>query len=283
MRIMQLRIFLLACAPLLFAGCLDVFFDPVDSPPPIDPPASEARVRFDRDVYPILSVNCAGCHSEAEGSVLGFVGVDPTRAYERILGFPALLGGFLPTAPIATVPAGGHMGVLYTAAERAAIAAWLDAELAERGGTPPPPVPTIESIIQTWSGCLDFSDFTAAGMAPAWSALTTSNGTCTNCHAGGGFGVLITPDAQEFFRLMTTRRIHLLGFFTLDLANGPAGAKVIPHDSRFVRVGSQLPPHSQHPAFNYTGSPARSALLQLHTATAARRDLAGCGPPRLLD
>ena len=282
---MRIRTFLLACAPLLFAGCIDVFFDPADPAPPVidDPPVSTARDRFDRDVYPILSVHCAGCHAETEGPVFGFVGADPARAYERILGFPDLLGGFLPTAPIATVPAGGHNGVVYTPAESAAIRAWFDAELAERGGTTPPPLSAVvEGLLQAWSGCLDFGDFTAAGMAPKWSALTTASGACTSCHTPGG-SVLVTPDAQEFFRLMTTRHLSLLGFFTVDLTSGAAGAKVILSEGRFLSVGAQQPPYEQHPAFDYAGSQARSALHDLYAATAARRDAATCGPPRLED
>lgn len=132
----QLRTFLLACAPLVLAGCADPARPeaPVDAA--IDAPPSEAQIRFMRDVYPILSLHCSACHSEAHGGSRAFVGTDPAEGYTRILAFLFVVGDFSANAPIATVPAIGHNGVTYTPAEQAAILDWLAAERAERGGAP---------------------------------------------------------------------------------------------------------------------------------------------------
>ena len=49
---------------------------------------------------------------------------------------------------------------------------WLEAERLERGGGPlPPPPPT---LLETWSGCLDYDDFLSTNMTAAWNALVAS-------------------------------------------------------------------------------------------------------------
>jgi hypothetical protein len=285
LRIVRLRtFFLLACASLLLAGCIDVFFDPADpdddvivEPPP---PTSKARERFINEVYPILSVRCGACHGAGSPPPLAFVGRDPVEGYTRILTFPDLLGGFLPSAPLVNIPSPLHPGVFYSGTEQSTVLAWLEAELAERGG---PPGSGVEAAIQTWSGCLDFTDFTATNMAPAFNALTSSAGQCASCHANGTSGIIINPDPQQFFQIMTTRRAFLLGYFSVDISGGTAAARMIPNVLRFQSVGSQVPPNNLHPAFAFELSPAMKALGDLHVRTELRRQAAACAPPRLVD
>ncbi len=283
MRNVQLRsLVLLACAPLALAGCVDASFDLGEPAPGDDDPlATEARARFTLDVYPILDTRCAGCHSESSGGVLGFVGRSPSDGYARILAFPNVVGDFTPIAPILSLPSIGHKGVIYASAERTAIAAWLDAELAERGGGGPlpPPPPTLETLLQTWSGCLDYSDFLASNMTASWNALTTSNGPCKTCHTGAIGGFVVSSDPVELFRLISTRRSTLLTFFQ----PAPALGVMLPNDPLFLAVGGQVVPYTQHPAFAYTG--ARTALTALANKTATRLHATppACSPPRLED
>ena len=282
MRNVQLRsLVLLACAPLALAGCVDVFFEPAEPEPAIPVPwTPDARARFTRDVYPILAARCAGCHSESSGGVLGFVSRLPSDGYARILAFPGVLGDFTPSAPVLSLPSIGHEGVAYTPGERAAITAWLDAEVAERGGAGPlPPPPTVEALLQSWSGCLDYSDFLASNMTPTWSTLASSNGPCKTCHTSAVGGFAVSSDPVEFFRLISTRRSTLLTFFQPDRA----GSVMLPNDPLFLAVGGRVEPYIQHPAFAYTD--ARTALAVLMRKTAARLHATppACSPPRLED
>ncbi|HWO25661.1 MAG TPA: hypothetical protein VNO30_43280 [Kofleriaceae bacterium] len=280
LRSLALALALVAFAPLALAGCIDVFFDDPDDPgQPDDPPVSETEARFTRDVYPILASRCGSCHSEGNPIGIGFVGKSPDDAYARVLSFPSVVGDFTPSAPILLLPTISHKGVIYTADEKAAVAAWLDAELVERGGVKPPPPPTLEMLAQIWSGCVDYSDFLASDMPAAWNALVTANGPCLSCHAAASGGFAVSSDPMEFFRLISTRRSTLLTFFAPDAA---VSALLANHDL-FIAVGSQRTPYNLHPAFPYTD--ARTALAAFADKTVARFKATprACGAPRLED
>lgn len=277
----QLRsLALLACAPLALAGCFDLFFeDPGEPDPNVDPPASKAQQLFTRDVYPILASDCAGCHSPSS-QWLGFVGRNPTDGYDLIVSFPAVVGDFTPDAPVLRMPITGHKGTSYTAAEEVAIRDWLEAERIERGGGPlPPPPPSLEALLQKWSGCLDFNDFLSTNMTAAWNAIvTSSNQQCTDCHFGTG-GFTISSDPMEFFQRIATRRSTLLTFFRPDATR----TVMLPNDPLFMAVAGQVTPHDQHPAFPYTAG--RTALTALVNKTAARLSATppACIPRPLVD
>lgn len=283
MRRIQLRsLALLACAPLALAGCFDLFFeDPGEPDPNVDPPASKAQALFTREVYPILATRCASCHGPSS-QWLGFVGKNPTDGYELILSFSAVVGDFTPDAPVLRLPITGHKASTYTAAEQRAVGEWLEAERIERGGGPlPPPPPTLDALLKTWSGCLDFNDFQSTNMTAAWNALATSGSQqCTDCHTGTS-GFTVSSDPAEFFRRITTRRTTLLTFFQPELVTRTV---MLPNHPLFVAVSSQADPHREHPVFTYTGG-ARTALTALADKTAARlrANPGACSPPRLQD
>ena len=281
MRNVQLRsLALLAFAPLALAGCIDVFFDDPDGSRPDDSPVSEAEARFTRDVFPILAARCGSCHSESSPFELGFVGKSPEDAYARILTFPNVVGDFTPNAPVLRLPLASHKGVIYTPDEKDAVAAWLDAELVERGGTKPPPPPTVETLAQTWSGCLDFNDFLASDMTAAWNALVTSSGPCKNCHSAAASGFVVSSDPLEFFQQISTRRATLLTFFQPDVAR----SVMLANHALFEAVGGQTVPHNLHPGVPYTID-ARTALTALTDKTTARLQATprACSAPRLED
>ncbi|HWO25664.1 MAG TPA: hypothetical protein VNO30_43295 [Kofleriaceae bacterium] len=276
---MQLRsLALLPFAPLALAGCIDALFGP-DEPDVEVEPIPEAEQRFS-DVYPILAARCGGCHAESSSDVLGFVGKSFGDSYERVLAYPSVVGDFTPNAPILSLPSISHKGVTYTSDERAAIAAWLEAELTKRSGGVPQPAQTVETLLQTWSGCLDYSDFLASNMPDEWNVIVTAgNPRCAVCHTNATGGFAFDSNPMEFFRLISTRRTTLLTFFKPDPAHGVMRAN---HD-HLDAVVSRLPPHNQHPAFLYTG--ARTALTALTDKTTARVQATppACSPPRLED
>lgn len=112
-----------ALALLLLNGCVAY-----DHGATVETPT--ARELFERDVYPVLSNRCAGCHSSGDAA-MAFMLTDASTTYDRIVRDPALVDSFTSSAPILLMR--GHPAVPgYTPLESAAILTWLDAEAAER-------------------------------------------------------------------------------------------------------------------------------------------------------
>ena len=128
------------CLVLLFAAGCDLGTVPLpgngSNPlPGVDAggiPMNTGQQNFTANVYTVLEGQCAGCHTA--GGNANFCAATAAAAYTAIVGIAAVVGTFDPaTAPLLTkIAGGGHNGTSYTAAQSAAITAWLNQENAVR-------------------------------------------------------------------------------------------------------------------------------------------------------
>jgi len=279
--------------------------DPPSNPPPgsvgdgagSGPAAQMARSLFDTNVYPIIAATgrCINCHSSAGavGNVTGFVAPAPTDGYVTAVGYQALIGDWTPTgAPILLKIAAGHNGQIYTADEKTKIAAWLNQELTARassGGTTPTPgqeTPADATVRLTkeWSGCMTLANFTAANMT-AWGNMRANNSACKTCHIDGEYGQIASDVATTFFNVISTNKYYMAQYFSVDLSQGVATAKVIMNTKSFTGVGQGLAPHTEHPRFQLNGSAGLAALQKFYDLTMAAKNAVPttCGPPTLMN
>jgi len=106
--------------------------------------------------------------------------------------------------------------------------------------------------------CMNYDDFVASNMAPAWStiAMTNQTGTCTGCHTADG---MFSGDAQEFFDTLKQRTYVQVQFFTFDRVNDVVDV----NEETIPRVGKAVVPYTEHPRFNANkGLDATYALYQ---------------------
>jgi hypothetical protein len=303
-----MRNILLAVVAAGLVGCVGGIDSttPTPTPMPSDPPAQgvgggtsgaaaqAARTSFETNVYPIISTQgrCANCHSSAGpvGNVTGFVAPAANDGYVTAVGYQALIGDWTPAgAPILTKVAAGHQGQTYTADERTKIAAWLNAELSARAagagsgsGTPTQESPADATVRLTkeWSGCMTLANFTTANMI-AWGTMRANNSQCQTCHVDGEYGEIASNVAGPFFTTISTDKYYMAQYFSVDLSQGVASAKVIINTRSFTGVGQGLPPHLEHPRFTLTGSTGLAALQKFYDLTAASKAAGTCGPSTL--
>lgn len=255
--------------------------------------AIEARTLFETSVYPIVGAKCIACHSSAGavGNVTAFVAPAKSDAYVTAVGYQAVIGDWTPTgAPIllkitSTV---GHQGQSYSQAEKDKITAWLTKELEARaGGTTTSPPPTGESpaeatvrLTREWSGCMSLANFQTANMK-AWGNTQAGNSACKTCHNGGEYGEIADNVDDPFFTVISTNKYYMAQYFSVDLSQGVAAAKVTINTRSFTGVGSALAPHIEHPRFTLTGSTGLAALQQFYDLTVAAKAAGTCGTPTL--
>lgn len=255
--------------------------------------AADARKAFDGNVYPIISAKCVSCHSASGpvGNITGFVGTDATSAYTTAVGYQALVGDRTPTgSPILTKIAAGHNAQTYTDDEKSKITDWLTKELAARtsapptGTTPPEETPGDATVRLTkeWSGCMTLANFTTANMI-AWGNMRANNSACKTCHVDGEYGQIASDVAAPFFNLISTNKYYMAQYFSVDLSQGVANAKVIINTRSFTAVGTGLAPHQEHPRFQLTNSTGMTALQKFYDLTMAAKTAtpSTCGPPTL--
>lgn len=285
------------------AGCVGGIDTPSvpSSPPPgsvgdgaSGPAAAMARSLFETNVYPILAATgrCVQCHSSAGpvGNVTGFVAPVATDAYVTAVGYQALIGDWTPTgAPILLKIAAGHNGQSYTGDEKAKITAWLTAELSARAGNTGNAPPTQESpadatvrLTKEWSGCMTLDNFKAANMT-AWGNMRANNSACKTCHVDGEYGQIASDVAAPFFQTISTNKYYMAQYFSVDLSQGVATAKVIINTKSFTGVGQGLAPHTEHPRFQLQGSTGMAALQKFYDTTMAAKTAGKCGPPTLMN
>lgn len=254
---------------------------------------SAAKALFDSGVYSVLKAKCSGgaCHSDdAQGSTLTrFVAKDAALGWQIAVNYTALVGNFTETAPIITYIAPGHKGVTWTQAEKDSINKWLAKELELRNGQLPPvpgaPTPTqvSEALMAQFAGCMKLGDFQAANMANAWAKLQSDEGQCEQCHSNGGEGFMANNDAATTFGILSSKKMHFLQYFTVDLTKGNAMAKVIPNTVSFAGVCNRQAPHIEHPTFPCTNNAGTAALTNFYNKTMANIMAGGCTPKQLED
>lgn len=259
-----------------------------------------AKMKFDQNVFPILTAKCSGgaCHSQAGagGSVTKFVATNATDGWSVATGYTALVGNFTASAaPVLTmIKPGTHKGVTYVAAEEAKIVEWLDAEVAARNGQPTGPTmpgqetlsQATERVLSAFAGCMQLTDFQAAGMAQGWGGMQAQNNQeCDNCHNSGGEGFIASRQAQFFYDVVSTKKYYFLQYMTVDLTGGATAAKVVMNRASIIGVSSGLDPHREHPRFDGSvNSPGWVALTKFYNATMTRVNTPGlCMPKPLLN
>ena len=261
---------------------------------PSGPGADAARTSFETNVYPIISATgrCIGCHSSAGpvGNVTGFVAPAASDGYVTAVGYQALVGDWTPAgAPILTKIAAGHNGQSYSDDDKTKITSWLNAELTARasgGGTTttPPgqesPADATLRLTKQWSGCMTQTNFNTANMV-AWATMRADNSQCQTCHVDGEYGQIATNVPTTFFGVISTNKYYMAQYFTVDLSQGVASAKVIVNTKSFTGVGTDLPPHVEHPRFNPTNSAGMTALNKFYTLTMSNLTAGTCGPSTL--
>ncbi|MDQ3334151.1 MAG: hypothetical protein M4D80_03250 [Myxococcota bacterium] len=275
--------------------------EPVNDPQTSNNPAggdlAAAKKKFDDNVYPVLTMKCSGgsCHSQAGtgGSVTKFVATLAADGHKTATEYTALVGNFTSSAaPILTIIKGGtHKGVTYVTAEESKIVEWLDAEVTARNVNPNNPPPSgsetlsqaTERVLSAFAGCMQLTDFQAANMANAWGNLTAQNNQqCKRCHVNGGEGFIATTDAAFMYDVLSTKKYHFLQYFTVDLTQGAAAAKVLINQASFLGVAQGQDPHREHPRFNATQNQGMTALTQFYNATMARVGQTGLCAPKPL-
>jgi hypothetical protein len=291
-----------------------------DSTDPVGPgtnpnpnPDSQARKKFEQNVYPIINnpgqaSDCLSCHSAAgpSGNVTGFVAPALADAYATATSYQIVVGNFAPSAAgILTKIAAGHQGRTYTTTQIDAITDWLNTEVTERSNNPTQqPTGSNETyaaatarVLNTWSGCMTIANFNAANMANAFGNMQANNGErCASCHSTGGYGFMATTIAETnpnggppgLFTTMSTDKYFLVMYFSADLsdttrdASGKLiNAKMKVNVDSFKGVATNTAPHVQHPSFNYQQNQMMTALNTFYTSTMAGVTAGTCGATKL--
>lgn len=253
--------------------------------------AVAARAAFDNNVYPVVAAKCIVCHSSAGplGNITGFVAPQAADGYVTAVGYQALIGDWTPPgAPILTKIAAGHNNLTYSDPEKSQIADWLNAELAARVAAPPPgTTPTEETpaaatirLTREWSGCMTLTNFQTANMK-AWGNMRANNSACKTCHVNGEFGEIASDVPEPFFATISTNKYYMAQYFTADLSQGVANAKIIINTRSFIGVGQGLTPHEEHPRFQLENSDGLKALEAFYKLTMDAKTAGTCGPPTL--
>jgi hypothetical protein len=271
-------------ALLLATGCVGGIenTDPKPETPDAGMPTgggSMARTLYKQNVHPItMRCNGGACHSvtgATGGGQSRFSDSNADTSYDAIIRAPLTVGTFNAQAGILTKIAGGHNGIVYTAADTSAINAWFTQELKEKMGTNQPPAVDPIEVLKKWSGCMTQANFDAAQMAQKWGNMASANNQrCANCHGSGAEGFIATTASTTMFDMMTKHKDYLLKFFTVD-----GTGKVIVNVSSFTNAGVTLTSHPHFDPMNNVGM----AALQLYYTSTMTASMGTCDPPRLID
>ncbi len=277
----------------------DPIIDDGSGTPDVDNPAGSdlapAKKLFDDNVYSIMTLKCgaAACHAETGvgGTVSKFVAAEASRGWQVATNYTTVVGGYTTAAPVLTlIEAGNHKGITYDATEKEKITAWLAKELELRQGQPNQPQGGGETLSQAadrvmakFAGCMTLTNFNAANMANAWGNLTAQNNQqCRDCHNNGGEGFTASDQASIMFPAISTRKMHFLQYFTVDLTKGAAEAKVIINRVSFRGVALGQDPHREHPRFNPDNNQGMTALNTFYNTTMTAVNTAGACEPKPL-
>jgi len=254
---------------------------------------SAAKKMYDDNVHSIMAAKCSGgaCHAEdAQGSTLTrFIAKDPANGWKMATGYVTFVGNFTASAPVLTKIEPGHQGKTYTADEKTKIGAWLAKEVELRNGQPTTPSQpggetlsqAADRVMSQFAGCMKLTDFQQTNMAGAWANLQSGEGACKRCHASGGEGFIANESAPTGFGVVSAKKMFWLQYFTVDLTQGAAGAKVKPNTVSFAGVCNRLAPHQAHPTFQCANNAGQQALQAFYDKTIANITAGGCAPKQL--
>jgi len=293
---MRTLLALIASAGLV--GCVGSIDPPIledgpgTNPNPSGADLTAAKALFDTTVYSTLNAKCTGtaCHSEdAAGATLTrFVAKDAANGWTIATGYVGLVGNFTSGAPILGKIENGHQNKTYTADEKDKIVKWLAKEVELRNGqtNTQPQGETLSAaadrVMAQFAGCMALTDFTAANMGPAWANINTNEGQCKRCHVNGESMFIANQDNTTAFGVISTKKMYWLQYFTVDLTQGAAAAKVIPNDVSFLGVHARLAPHQGHPTFTYPDNNAGyTARKTFYDKTLANIQAGQCQPKPL--
>jgi|GEM_PF-1753054 len=309
-----MRSILLAVMSVGLVGCIGQLDSPGSgsvgggtNPPPTSGTGgpSMGQTLFETNVYPIIKnpgqlSDCSQCHDSAapSGNVTGFVAGTKADAYATITSFQAVVGNFTPTtAEIMTQVAAAHEGRMYTDDQKAKITAWLAQEVTDRAsgggggsGTTSGETPSAATsrVLNEWSACMNIDDFKTANMAGAWGQMNANGSACKDCHATGGYGMIVTGISETtpngppgLYTTIATNKYYTIQYFTVDLSGGPAAAKVVINHTSFDGVSKGIAPHAEHPRFDSTNNPGMTALQKFYDLTMAKVTAGGCGTTKL--
>jgi hypothetical protein len=277
----------------------DPIIDDGSGTPDVDNPAGNdlapAKKLYEDNVHDIMALKCGAtaCHAETGtgGTVTKFVAAEKSRGWSVATNYTTLVGGYTTAAPVLTLIEAGHKGITYDTAEKDKITAWLAKELELRQGQPnEPQQPGGETLSQAadrvmskFAGCMTLTNFNATNMANAWGNLTAQNNQqCRDCHNNGGEGFTASDQASIMFPAISTRKMHFLQYFTVDLTKGAAEAKVIINLVSFRGVALGQDPHREHPRFNPDNNQGMTALRAFYDRTMTAVNTPGACEPKPL-
>jgi len=247
---------------------------------------------FDDNVYPIISAKCGGCHgANLQPNAPAFVATDATKGYSMAASSGALVGNLTASgAPILSLIKAGHQNVTYSTDQVTKITEWLAAETTARAGgqggeDPNSPAAIATRLENEWSACMSLANFQTANMI-IWASVNSNDGngnaTCGSCHNTGYEGFTANGVAATGFEIISTERLQMKQYFTLDSTTAPT--KMIVNTTNLNAVATGTEGHIGHRRFNLTannGLAAMNALNAFYTSTMAAVTAKTCGETKL--
>jgi len=256
---MRNQMLLASIATALLGACVGG----IDTPPGDDdddqpPPGETARQLYERTVKPLLN-NCVSCHVGPETSSTNmFLGPDGiATAYDTLVKDRAVNGGFDPAAATILLK-GPHEGPAWTKSQSDKIAAWLRAELAERGPTTPDTpggtgTRSALTAMKMFASCLSVSltEFNTTKAYQVATLNTQDQGPCHSCHGEGAGGehFSISNQYKDMFAKWQ-QEVFFTGVFTASLQSDLT-YKIVAAETKICNKGNEKKNNlGTHPAFN---------------------------------
>src|ERR1044072_7118292 len=114
------------------------------------------------------------------------------------------------------------------------------------------------------------ANFTAAHMT-AWGNMRANNSARKTSRVVGEYGNIASDTVNPFFTVISTNKYYMAQYFSVDLSQGVANAKIIINTKSFTGVGTGLAPHTEHPRFQLNNSAGMQALQKFYDSTMAAK------------